>query len=67
MALSRKEYRRQEAAILIDEAALDGVRVRYLPSFRTIKCDYCGHSGRARIPYGTKTPRFRCSQCKKTH
>jgi DNA-directed RNA polymerase subunit RPC12/RpoP len=62
--LTRKEYRRQEAEILVDEAVgLDGVRVRYLPSFRTIRCDYCGHSGRARIPHNTKVPKFKCSQC----
>lgn len=62
--LTRKAYRRQETEILINEAlTLDGVRVRYLPSFRTVVCGHCGHSGRARIPYGTKIPRFRCSKC----
>lgn len=66
MRLSRKAYQRQQAEILVDEAeTLDGVRVRYLPSYRTIKCGYCGHSGRARIPHKTKSPRFKCSQCGK--
>jgi transposase len=51
---------------LVNEAeTLDGVRVRYLPSFRTVRCLYCGHSGRARIPHKTKAPRFKCSQCGK--
>jgi transposase len=66
MGLSRKAYRRQEAEILVDEAIeLDGVPVRYLPSFRTIRCLHCGHSGRARIPHNTKAPRFKCSRCGK--
>lgn len=66
MRLSWKAYRRQEADILVNEAeTLDGVRVRYLPSFRTVRCLYCGHSGRARIPHKTRSPRFICSRCGK--
>jgi len=62
--LSRKAYQRQEAEILVDEAVgLDGVRVKHLPSFRNVRCDRCGHIGRARIPHSTKAPRFRCSRC----
>lgn len=62
--LSRKEWQRQQAEILVNEAeTLDGVRVRYLPSFRTIQCLHCGHSGRARVPHKAKSPRFKCSQC----
>lgn len=64
MRLSVKAYRRQEAEILVDEAMLlDGVEIRQLPSFRTIKCGKCGHSGRARIPHNTKAPRFKCTRC----
>jgi transposase len=64
--LNRKEWQRQQAEILINEAkTLDGVQVRYLPSFRTIRCLHCGHSGRARVPHRIKSPRFKCSQCGK--
>jgi len=63
--LNRKEWHRIQAEILVNEAELDGVRVRYLPSFRTIRCLHCGHSGRARVPHGTQAPRFKCSQCGK--
>jgi transposase len=64
MRLGWKAYRRQEAEILINEAVtLDGIRVSYLPSFRTVTCSWCGHSGRARIPHSIKAPRFKCSKC----
>lgn len=59
--LNRKQYRRIEAENLVAQAELDGVRG--LPSFRTVTCSYCGHSGRARIPHGLKQPRFKCSKC----
>jgi len=62
--LSRKAYRRIEAENLVEEAiAFDGIRVKRLPSFRDVRCDRCGHKGRARIPHGTKAPRFKCSKC----
>lgn len=62
--LTRKEHRRIEAQILVDEAVLlDGKRVKRLPSFRDVACGRCGHKGRARIPFGTKHPRFKCSKC----
>lgn len=64
--LSRKEWQRRQAEILVNEAVtLDGVRVRCLPSYRTIRCLHCGHSGRARVPHNTKAPRFKCSECGK--
>lgn len=63
--LSRKEYHRIRGEIALDDAVLDGVEVKRLPSFRDVRCDYCGHSGRARIPFNTKSPRFKCSSCGK--
>jgi len=61
--LSRKEYKRIEGEIALDEAELDGIRIKRLPSFRDVRCDRCGHKGRARIPFGTRAPRFKCSRC----
>lgn len=62
--LSRKEWQRLTTDLLVTEATFDGeVEVKYLPSYRTIRCAYCGHSGRARIPHQTKSPQFKCSRC----
>jgi hypothetical protein len=63
MRLSRKQLQRQQLEILTDEAeSLDGLQVRYLPTYRDLKC-ICGHIGRARIPRETKAPQFRCTKC----
>ncbi len=64
MRSSRKQWQRQQLEILVNEAeTLDGLQVRYLPTYRDLKC-ICGHIGRARIPRELKTPpRFRCTKC----
>ena len=60
--LSRKQWQRQQAEILIDEAeTLDDLQVRRVPTKLHIRCP-CGHQGSVEV-FLDKPPRLRCVKC----
>lgn len=64
MHKTRRQWAIERDRELVDEAIdFDEVSITRLPMRAGLRCRNCGHCGRAAVPHGVKSPRFRCSKC----
>lgn len=64
MRKSRREWARERDQELVEEAIdFDEVPIQRIPMRASLRCRSCGHQGRALVPHGATSPRFKCSRC----